>query len=77
MKEQGSIPTEVYNWLATNKLSLNIDKTKYVVMRAINKNVSHIPDYLIIQNTNIGREKSFNLLGVVIDEHLIWKSHTD
>ena len=28
-------------------------------------------------NTNIGREKSFNLLGVVIDEHLNWKSHTD
>ena len=68
---------EVYNWLATNELSLNIDKTKCVVMRAINKNVSHIPDYLTIQNTNVGREKSFNLLGVVIDEHLIWKSHTD
>ena len=68
---------EVYNWLATNKLSLNIDKTKCVVLRAINKNVSHIPDYLTIQNTNIGREKSFNLLGVVIDEHLNWKSHTD
>ena len=46
-------------------------------MRAINKNVSHIQDYLTIQNTNIGREKSFNLLGVVIDEHLNWKSHTD
>ena len=68
---------EVYNWLATNKLSLNIDKTKCVVMRAINKNVSNIPDYLTIQNTNIGCEKSFNLLGVVIDEHLNWKSHTD
>ena len=69
--------TGVYNWLATNKLSLNIDKTKCVVMRAINKNVNHIPDYLTIKDTNIGREKSFNLLGVVIDEHLNWKSHTD
>ena len=46
-------------------------------MRAINKNVSHIPHFLTIQNTDIGREKSFNLLGVVIDEHLNWKFHTD
>ena len=68
---------EVYNRLATNKLSLNVDKGKCVVMRAINKNVSHIPDYITIQNTKIGREKSFNLLGVVLDEHLNWKSHTD
>ena len=28
---------EVYNWLAVNKLSLNMKKTKYIVFHAINK----------------------------------------
>ena len=30
--------SEVYDWLAVNKLSLNIKKTKYIVFHAINKN---------------------------------------
>ena len=68
---------KVHSWLGTNKLSLDIDEIKLMVMRVINKNVSHIPHYLTIQNTNIGCETSFNLLGVVIDEHLTLKCYTD
>ena len=30
---------EVYNWLAVNKLSLNVKKKKYMVFHAINKSI--------------------------------------
>ena len=30
---------KVYDWLAINKLSLNVGKTKYVIFHAINKNI--------------------------------------
>ena len=51
---------KVYKWLATNKLYLNLHKPKFMALRVINKNVSNTTHYLSIQNTNMGRVKSFN-----------------
>ena len=39
---------KVYDWLAVNKLSPNIRKTKYVIFHAINKRIEGvIPDFEI------------------------------
>ena len=46
---------EVYNWLAVNKLSLNVKKTKYMLFQAINKNIEGLIPELRINDINIER----------------------
>ena len=61
------------NWLVTNKLSLNIDKTKCMHFKTINTPTPNLT--LKIRNTSIQKIPSFKLLGVILDEHLSWKDH--
>ena len=68
---------EVYNWLAVNKLSLNVKKTKYMVFHAINKNIEGLVPELRINDINIERVQNFNFLGLNLDEHMSWKHHID
>ena len=56
------------NWLATNKLSLNIDKTKCMHFKTLNTPTPNLT--LKIRNTPIQKISSFKLLGVILDEHL-------
>ena len=49
----------VYAWLAANKLSLNITKTKYLVFHSQKKSLSSLP-LLKINNTLIEKVSSFN-----------------
>ena len=64
---------KVSRWLATNKLSLNVDKTKFMSFRMRNKVVSY-PDLQINGNT-IERVTQFNLLGLILQESLSWNKH--
>ena len=60
-----------------NKLSLNIDKTKYVWFhKAESKDDLPLilPDFLI-NDVKIKRENSLKFLEVIIDENLTWKTH--
>ena len=73
-----SINTELNNisdWLAINKLSLNVKKTKYMIFHSKQRNVSHINLDLKINNHPIDRVKDFNFLGLTIDDTLSWKDH--
>ena len=65
--------TKVMDWLTTNKLSLNISKTKYMLIT--NKHVS--TEYFVINvNSNrIERTLTYKYLGVNVDEKLTWKEH--
>ena len=67
---------KVYDWLAVNKLSLNIRKTKYMLFHTLNTELSFIPT-LKINEIEIERVKNFNFLGLTINENLNWKPHTD
>ena len=69
--------SEVYDWLAVNKLSLNIKKTKYIVLHAINKNIEGMLPELSINGISIERVKNFNCLGLLFNEHMFWKPHID
>ena len=60
-------------WLVTNKLSLNIDKTKCMNFKTLNTPTHNLT--LKIRNTPIQKISSFKLLGVILDEHLSWKDH--
>ena len=66
---------KVSEWLKVNKLSLNIGKTKFMIFRIRNKTVT-IPN-LFIDGVTISRVRNFNLLGIMNDDQLNWKIHTD
>ncbi len=65
----------INDWLKSNKLSLNINKCKYMIFHTPHKKVN--PIQLHIENTNVDRVYEFNFLGLTINESLNWKSHID
>ena len=69
--------TRVHDWLAVNRLSLNVKKTKYIVFHAINKATDGLFSELHIDGINIERVTSFNFLGTHFNEHMLWKTHID
>ena len=69
--------TKVNDWLAVNKLSLNVEKTKFMVFHTAQQNISRfIPD-LKIGSVNLENVQNFNFLGLTLNENLSWKPHTD
>ena len=69
--------TRVHDWLAVNRLSLNVKKTKYIVFHAINKATDGLFSELHIDGINIERVTSFNFLGIHFNEHMLLKTHID
>ena len=65
--------SKVSDWLKLNKLSLNVQKSKYIVFHKSQK-VIH-PLHLTIDGSIIDRVSDFNFLGLNVDENLNWKSH--
>ena len=63
----------VNNWLSSNKLSLNVDKTNFVIFHPPQKrNVTQIKLY--INHKLIKQVQSLKYLGVYLDSNLNWKS---
>ena len=63
---------KVYIWLATNRLSLNIGKTKFIIFHNKNKDIQQLDLALNIKINNlpIERVNNFNIFGVSLDENL-------
>ena len=61
--------SKIYDWLAVNKLSLNLRKTKYMLFHHHNKK---LPNNISLQinSTEIERVTKFIFLGVTLNEHL-------
>ena len=68
---------KVFDWLAVNKLSLNVRKTKYVIFHAINKKIQGVVPNLEINRIPLERVQNFNFLGLLLNENMSWKPHTD
>ena len=67
--------SNIQEWLNINKLSLNVNKTKYMIFHNYQRDIkSCIPD-VRINNQSIERVSEFNFLGLTIDEHLNWNAH--
>ena len=60
-------------WLKMNKLSLNTQKTKMMVFHRKQKHIKKLN--IAINGAKIDRVKSFNFLGITIDEKLSWSHH--
>ena len=65
---------KIHNWLCMNKLSLNIKKTKYIVFHHQRKG-DDTKLHLKLNNLPLSRVKTFNFLGLRINENLKWKDH--
>jgi hypothetical protein len=64
----------VSTWLCANKLSLNIEKSSFVIFHPIQKKIGD-SFRVILNNESLKREYKTKYLGVVIDCHLNWRDH--
>ena len=63
-------------WFKTNKLTLNINKTNFIIFTTQKKREQiDIPNTLQIENVVINRISHTKYLGLIIDEQLSWKEH--
>ena len=67
----------VNEWLEINKLSLNTEKTKYMIFHHHQNDITDLIPRLIMNGTDIQKVQTFDFLGVNVDDNLTWKSHTD
>jgi len=65
---------KVANWLACNKLSLNVKKTHFMIFKAKNKKMNHNIN-IKIGNEIIELVNNTNFLWLIIDDDLSWKHH--
>ena len=66
--------SKINTWLCANKLSLNIDKTHFVIFHPYQKKLNYSVK-IEIDDKTINQHKSVKYLGILIDCHLNWKEH--
>ena len=68
----------IHTWLLTNKLTLNKEKTEYIIISS-RQRLAKIDDdpNISLDGINIKRVKQAKTLGIVIDEKLLWKNQID
>ena len=65
----------VVQWFKANRLSVNLKKTNFVIFGSPAETKSVKKCEILLDNVNINRTDEATFLGVIIDEHLSWKSH--
>ena len=67
---------KVENWLNKNKLSLNLAKTKYMLIKPNIKNFIKTNNFVIhVSGVKLERSYLTKYLGLILDEDLTWKPH--
>ena len=67
--------SNIYLWLTANRLSLNFDKTKYMIFHTSGCKMDDISLDIRIENNSIEQIREFNFLGLTINETMTWSSH--
>jgi hypothetical protein len=65
---------KIMNWLHTNKLTLNIGKTHFMIFKNSKKKIN-LTEKLMIQGHEIELVKSTKFLGIILDSDLSWCNH--
>ena len=65
----------VTDWLAANKLSLNINKTKCILFSPNRARKLNFSQTLSVYNKPIEQVENITFLGIVLNEDLSWKPH--
>lgn len=63
------------DWFYNNLLTINIEKTKFILFHAPNKKVDNIDTPIFFNNHPIEKVSSFKYLGLHIEESLKWNTH--
>jgi hypothetical protein len=66
---------EIVKWLQCNKLSLNIDKTKFMIFSSKRRDFTAVENGVIINGNKVEKVSEIKFLGVVLDCKLSWSSH--
>ena len=66
---------KVYDWLCINKLSLNKQKTKFILFHGKNKHIEDKIPLIMLKDVIITRVKDFNFLGVTLNQNLNWDTY--
>ena len=64
----------VNNWFSANRLTLNIDKTNFILFRSHRK-ITPIDITLEMAGSPLSQVESVKFLGVTVDSHLSWRDH--
>ncbi|CAB4029432.1 Hypothetical predicted protein, partial [Paramuricea clavata] len=69
---------QIHQWLLANKLTLNKDKTEYMIIGS-RQRLSKIETDPVIElgETKIKRVKYSKTLGIIIDDQLLWKKQVE
>ena len=67
----------IHIWLCTNKLSLNIEKSNFVIFHPPQKKLQSHDFNLAINNKQPKREFFIRYLGILIDSNLNWKDQVE
>ena len=67
----------ISTWFKANKLSFNVNKTKFSLFHSTGKKrlIPNVLPKLFIEDVEIKRDLVTKFLGVYIDENISWKSH--
>ena len=74
MKCQNSIDI-ISKWIVANRLTINLDKTCYMIFSPSQNSIGHPDLDLYLTNCKIKKVTSTKYLGITIDENLNWKEH--
>ena len=65
---------KITQWIRANKLSLNLQKTKYMLF---SNTLETLPTDIIFDDTRLENVSNIKFLGVFVDNKLSWKPHID
>ena len=73
---------KLYDWLTSNKSTLNISKSNFVIFHPKQNNPNYKPKICLFDNEKTGyatleSKEYIKYLGILIDKNLIWKHHID
>ena len=77
-KRLNSGPENIYQWLVSNKLTLNLTKTEYMIIGSRHrlKKIELNPE-IKIGSQSVKGVKTTKCLGMIIDDKLRWEGHID
>ena len=62
----------VYDWLVINELSLNIEKTKYMIFHVMDKKINDQIPEIKFDNISIEGVSNFNFLELTLNANISW-----
>jgi len=69
----------VHNWLRVNKLTLNMTKTEFMLIRCRQRlsSLTESPTFAIINDFQVSQVTTAKSLGVTVDDRLDWSGHIE